>query len=116
MFVWLSSVPIDMPADIALEVHFETLAHKLKRLRFFLHAVENQALHCKRFAVLRNLLQDLVSCLDALFVLLRLIALDYCPEGAGFLRRQLLRILASHLGMCSPRGCVKRSCERSRGK
>ncbi len=46
--------------------------------------------------MLRDLFQDLVSCLYALFVLLRLIALDDCPEVAGFLGRQLLWVLAGH--------------------
>ena len=75
-----------MPADIALEVDLEALPHELKCFSFLLHAVQDEAFHGQGLAMLWKFFQDLVCCLDALFVLLRLIALDDRPEIAGILR------------------------------
>jgi len=69
--------PVHVPAHVALQVAPQSLAHQIVRLLLLVHVVERQALHRQRLAMLRELFEDLVCCLDRLFVLLALVQLHH---------------------------------------
>ena len=79
---------IDVPADVAFDVHLHAFAHQLVRLRLAVYAVEDQPLHCQRLAMVDKLLEHLVGSLEALLVLLGLVVLHDRLEQLRFARRQ----------------------------
>ena len=57
-------LPVDVPAHMALQVGLQAAPHELECLVFSVlpviaHAVDDQALHCQRLAVIPMLFQNL---------------------------------------------------------